>query len=969
MKTLDAHNEEDESQFFNEMELNFISVVQELIGDPALDKFRDEYEKLNDSLVESHEHNSALIERCRQLNQDIHRNADKIATVLSISKNDNKTIALLRSEFERAWKMVEMTNEREEKSKDVIYSLNEEIKNLRYLVEQSKNPEFLEISYQSAKGDVDQLRKEIKTNEYIIKSINDEIDHTRQITHEKIDLTKNLEDDEMNEIEESEKLDNEIQNIRDLKKEINQESDKRNEIIKNQKNKFDSIIEQKKETKKRMKSIQSEIQSKKVEMEVISEKTAHCIFRRKKREKDLKRVQKRTEYTQREFDMVKEQYDKVMEKLNFYQKDLGSILSENEKNLEEYSIEHQHSAELSEAHNLIITKKKQMGNELFHLKTKITASDLKIRGDRNEIGLSNIEARNLVNEYAKEATETKVAAKESVVAERQVNETRGINEGQKKKVYSVSEEVRNNEQNSKSLKISTEIMKKGQIEIQKQLDELSGELSKFYDDIKRQEALNDLLRDEKVVIIRQLEKIKGSNESIQSEAKSINILVDKLKDDLKRSDQDLIEKHLQTELTKKEIKELAEEVETFRKQKEDLLKADARLVEEIHKCSAVTTEAAKDIEAKKVVIDDIVRQNRYLQKKVSTKRLESSEMFEKNRVVESELKMAQKRYSSKNEEVNKLKQELIQESNKISELIQKVQFNDNIHQEIKRLEKKLIEVETQRKVLENEYESPRFIHRWHFLESTNPELMELIRLHTDLVDRIWVEIAKKDRAQNKKAEVKKKADRQLKHLQQCQCFESVESEVKRLKKLLKEKDNELDILKSQLGEKKPLVENENRVLSSVRQMIRETKIETAAVTIGLRQLSPMRSQRSRQFSTARMQRRPGDIKIIENSSSGDIYTYISEPPVVRPPKTGRFYGGGFAMGNRKTPTGRIHKNVPTLDLNSYNSVSTSVKSGKVPIFTPKTERKTSVPKRMLYTPGHQNRTRQLRSARVPHDDL
>ena len=122
---------------FAEMERNFEQVVSELVNDRSLDRFREEYEKLHDALTQSHEHNRVLLEKCRHLNSDIVTNSNKISTVLSMSQNDQRTIANLRREFEKAWKMVETAQDRESKSHDVITALREEIQNLTNLVSQT----------------------------------------------------------------------------------------------------------------------------------------------------------------------------------------------------------------------------------------------------------------------------------------------------------------------------------------------------------------------------------------------------------------------------------------------------------------------------------------------------------------------------------------------------------------------------------------------------------------------------------------------------------------------------------------------------------------------------------------------------------------------------------------------------------------------------------------------------------------
>ena len=44
-------------------------MLQELVGDKSLERFRSEYEKLHQALKKSHESEKRLIKKCRELNQ------------------------------------------------------------------------------------------------------------------------------------------------------------------------------------------------------------------------------------------------------------------------------------------------------------------------------------------------------------------------------------------------------------------------------------------------------------------------------------------------------------------------------------------------------------------------------------------------------------------------------------------------------------------------------------------------------------------------------------------------------------------------------------------------------------------------------------------------------------------------------------------------------------------------------------
>ena len=64
-----------------------------------------------------------LIKKCRELNAEIVANAAKVQTALKLNEEDQSTIAALKKEIEKAWKMVDASHEKEAKAKETIQQL------------------------------------------------------------------------------------------------------------------------------------------------------------------------------------------------------------------------------------------------------------------------------------------------------------------------------------------------------------------------------------------------------------------------------------------------------------------------------------------------------------------------------------------------------------------------------------------------------------------------------------------------------------------------------------------------------------------------------------------------------------------------------------------------------------------------------------------------------------------------------
>lgn len=73
-----------------------LQVLNELVGDKSLERFRVEYEKLHTALKKSHENEKKLIRKCKELNAELVVNAAKVQSALRMSRSDQNNITLLK---------------------------------------------------------------------------------------------------------------------------------------------------------------------------------------------------------------------------------------------------------------------------------------------------------------------------------------------------------------------------------------------------------------------------------------------------------------------------------------------------------------------------------------------------------------------------------------------------------------------------------------------------------------------------------------------------------------------------------------------------------------------------------------------------------------------------------------------------------------------------------------------------------
>lgn len=99
--------------------------------------------------MKSHDSEQRLTQKCRDLNAEVVTNSAKVQSAMKISEEDKNSIASLRKDIEKAWKMVDIAHEKEQRAKETIQTLRIEINNLSKLIEQGTGRFFRFIRFLS----------------------------------------------------------------------------------------------------------------------------------------------------------------------------------------------------------------------------------------------------------------------------------------------------------------------------------------------------------------------------------------------------------------------------------------------------------------------------------------------------------------------------------------------------------------------------------------------------------------------------------------------------------------------------------------------------------------------------------------------------------------------------------------------------------------------------------------------------
>uniref|UniRef100_A0A8C5TIR1 Cilia and flagella associated protein 58 n=1 Tax=Malurus cyaneus samueli TaxID=2593467 RepID=A0A8C5TIR1_9PASS len=213
-----------EESAFEALEKDSQEFISILNRDEALEKFRIEYEKLFAFMKKSRENEMHLMMKCRKLSAELVEKSSKVALLTKVTKDDEETISSLKLELEKAWKMVDKAQEREQKTKETINSLQKEILRLNHLMKeragQEHNVEDLLKLQEEVTEERDQLLSEVVKLRQSLTEITERQQEIEKAKNEAEQSVLQLQQDiqlrqseEVREARKKEKMENELKNL------------------------------------------------------------------------------------------------------------------------------------------------------------------------------------------------------------------------------------------------------------------------------------------------------------------------------------------------------------------------------------------------------------------------------------------------------------------------------------------------------------------------------------------------------------------------------------------------------------------------------------------------------------------------------------------------------------------------------------------------------------------------------------
>eukprot|EP00762_Andalucia_godoyi_P000286 ANDGO_03046.mRNA.1 Cilia- and flagella-associated protein 58 len=858
------------SNAFEALERDFQEVLAELAGDESLERFRVEYEKLHRALRKSYESEKRLIKKCQELNAEIVANSAKVQTALRLSQEDQNTIASLKKEIEKAWKMVDASHEKEARAKETIQQLKLEIANLSKLVEQGAG---LTVGQENTVNELlkvkDELTKERDAQATQIVGLHNEISSL-------MDKMKELESQKAGLVEELQRTRTEVQ-------------DKKGDFEREQRKK-ERLEKELKELKEKLQARQKEIEDRKQELDKHTDHIGRLESKLAEQKLQTERAIKEYEELELKHQKLQHQLEESIEsnarlnaeimqrkyELNAKDEEIGKVKNEQNKMAKMHDALSKKIKTLEEQKTEVERSKDDLRGQIAQLERDIDAFRRESEFDKKNIEDLTRE-RDILNKNFLQSTRNtskqidlvKVSENALKNYEREMAGYRTDIEAQRKQIYQLEKEREKysneaSDSQSKYMQALEEIKVREItiVDFQKKITDAEAKL-------KQQQQLYEAVRADRNVYSKNLIEAQDEIAEMKRKFKIMNHQIEQLKEEISSKEKALVEEVVSAKKLDKERQAIKNDVERLRK---EIAQADALIKQQdadIQKLNRIISEADSERMRQKKEYDMVINERDILGTQLIRRNDELALLYEKIRIQQSALNKGEMQYRDRLEDIRLLKLKIKELKRELHVHKNTVSNVDALRKEINHLQKDLLQERLKVKALSEELENPMNVHRWRKLEGSDPNTYEMIQKIQTLQKRL---IAKTEQVVEKDLIIqeKEKLYVELKAILARQPGPEVSEQLNVYAQNLREKNSQL---KAMAGE-----------LNMYQAQVNEYKYEIERLTRELQEIKKkyFEQKRKEQMRSQLPSGAPG---------TGDDFR------VVAPPGQTRFTGGGFALSS------------------------------------------------------------------------
>ncbi|XP_043234080.1 cilia- and flagella-associated protein 58-like [Amphibalanus amphitrite] len=739
---------------FEDMELEFQGVLEELSQDPTLARFRMEYSKLHAALQRSHHNERRLMDKCRELQAEIASHSAEVATALKLASDDKQTIDALKKEVEKAWKMVDLAHEREQEAKETMEALQNEITRLHEL---SGQGEALMAGRQDAVSELSGARDELQKER-------DGLLHDVAQMRSQLE-TVNAKQDAV----EAQRL------------ELETKLESANAELQVHRGDMQREIRRKERAERDLRAARAEIDAKEGEIRVLKGQLQQYEEQFGKSEAALKDQKANLEKTTKELEAMTQRAQKLRHDYEIQLMTADQLAQENQHKVTELKGREEEMAALRQ-------EVARLGKLRDSLTRRLRAAEEQRSGLQAEMEASTATKHRL-------ARDLEQGQRQADADKKTMDELRYERELLKKgmlKVQALSQKQQNlmklHDQAKKTLESETNALKQSVMKKNFAISQLEKERDKYISEsatlTQRVLSLMEAIKIKELEIFDYRKKMS----EVESKLKQQQSLYEAVRSDRNLYSKNLIESQDEVSEMKRKLKILTHQIYQLKqetttrealliKEQNDLRRVSAekealQLDLEGHRVQAVAMKnkinefESEHLKLNKVIANSEAERNKQRKdmNQIMTERDilgtqlvrrndELALLYEKIRIQESTLSKGEQQYRERIKDIGLLKLEIKKLRREKSLLNRSVHNLEDMRREMYHMHRALLKERSKCNALENELQNPQNVHRWRRLEGSDPNTYEMILKIQTLQRRL---IMKTEEATRKELEVQEK---------------------------------------------------------------------------------------------------------------------------------------------------------------------------------------------------------------------
>jgi hypothetical protein len=463
-------------------------------------------------------------------------------------------------------------------------------------------------------------------------------------------------------------------------------------------------------------------------------------------------------------------------------------------------------------------------NEVFLMAAEKTTADGVVQADRRGLEEKRISLTMISDQKGAEIHEKKFVENQNVLI---TNEMLGMKinaHKQRETVEILGNEIDHYQRNASASR-SNHIQVDEEVRIRWiEMAALNQKLTGLLETTRHHLLMIEAMQNERDLGARQLQAATEENAVKVVENSDLAIDIRRLKDEIREKDKLCLETHMKVRLTHEDIERLTKKNADLHRSVRECDDKTTELRNQIQRGIFLMSQADLDTVKQKQVVSDLSSSLFSLNTSVTNRTREIAVIKQKIHNVSGLLGMGNMGYLSQAEQLDSLRAQLLTEVERCRGLKGKVHHRRALQMEEIRLMKAMIKEGAKCRALEDELEKPLNVHRWRFLDGTNPHMAQLLKMNHELRERLMFKITVLAHLRQVKRRLKRASEKLEIHLVRGYNG-NINDEFEFLNGALHQKARQLAMIESQVLGQTPTIQDHQGQVRTIRSMVRVEKAQ------------------------------------------------------------------------------------------------------------------------------------------------